>query len=373
MNRYQEKLIQIYLKAETDIINEIARLRSLGFADYHVVAALRRVQAILQNMQSEAWTYTPRMIEGYFYARRPELRTMPTTSEGALRAYLSAVSLSAEQTDIVQRLTLSMLDEIDEASKTAMKTLNDYLVGRRDRDIFRSTGLEKVAQMEAEGSSRSKIKQFVSQLQRNGVTAFVDKAGRNWRLHTYATMVTRTTSRQAEVLSVITKDPAQDLYTIKGSSDPCGLCAAYQNRVYSKSGDNPDWPPLSDAFGKIDPAGPNTLLNTWMNIHPNCRCAVIPWTPAGLTKEEIERLQRFSNPANNPYTFDPRSEKAIKAYRRKEAGRAKWLRDYKQWERYRVTIPEQTPKTFATFMKHKTANDEKYKAWVAAYNEANKE
>ena len=45
-----EKLIQIFLKAETDIINEIGRLRSQGLVDYHAVAALERVQAILRKM-----------------------------------------------------------------------------------------------------------------------------------------------------------------------------------------------------------------------------------------------------------------------------------------------------------------------------------
>ena len=61
--REQQKLIEIFLKAETDIINEIGRLRSLGLADYHAVAALERVQAILKQMQDEAWEYVPQMIE----------------------------------------------------------------------------------------------------------------------------------------------------------------------------------------------------------------------------------------------------------------------------------------------------------------------
>ena len=41
-----EVLIQLFLRAETNIINEIGRLRSLGNVDYHAVAALTRVQAI---------------------------------------------------------------------------------------------------------------------------------------------------------------------------------------------------------------------------------------------------------------------------------------------------------------------------------------
>lgn len=695
MNQHERKLIQVYLRAETDIINEIARLRSLGLADYHAVAALRRVRRILSWMQSEAWTYAPKAIEEYFYANRPELRIMPTTPEMALRAYESAAALTIEQVDIVSRLTFSLMASLENASDTVAETLGEYLVGRRDFDLYRSRGIAISSEIEAEGSRRNKVDRFVKALQRDGITAFEDKAGRKWRLHTYASMVTRTTTRQAEVLSVLTKDPTQDLYTIKGAADPCGVCAAYQDRVYSKSGEDPRFPPLSDIFGKIDPDGPNTLQNTWLNIHPNClvpggfvlaegvmahsardydgeiitletsrgnkisvtpnhpilttkgfifardlqegdkviettpeyaaflgkapdnidvptaveeignsimqsrggtacrvegstvqfhgdgvpnskvdivfsdcfienerypvfnkkfretsfpsafdtwcallpnssslqvclspfhpsyrimgggslvngvkknalrvknlcnvgalhtthfrnsflrkplivqfhealklfdvrcgergcdplcarnesivghncfdipcayselfsnlrvvdpvaleglkkllsenilviselfhkstsiysgkvynletkygfytyntiithncRCALIPWTEAGRSPEEIEKIRRFSDPRLNPYDKDPRTEQAIKAYHRQEDGRRKWLEDYKQWERYRVTIPDKTPKTFNTFMRHKALNDDKYKAWEREYRAANEE
>ena len=69
-----EKLISIYLKAETAIINEIGRLRSQGLVDYHAVAALERVQAILRQMESDCWEYVPKMIEKQFYVRVPEAR-----------------------------------------------------------------------------------------------------------------------------------------------------------------------------------------------------------------------------------------------------------------------------------------------------------
>lgn len=371
MNEYEKRLIRLYLKTETAIINEIARLRSLGLADYHVVAALRRVQAILSSMQSEAWEYTPRMIEEYFYAKYPERRVMVTSAKGAMRAYLSAVSLTAEQTDIVNRLVIAQMASLEEASHTVSATLEGYLVGSRNPAV-RSAGILNLAELEA-GDRRNRLDQFVKDLQRDGLTAFVDKAGRNWRLHTYASMVTRTTTRQAEVLAVLTKDPEQDLYTIKGADDPCGICAPYQNRVYSKSGRDPVFPALADAFGKIDPAGPDTLTNTYLNIHPNCRCAVVPWTAAGKSEKELEEIKRFSSPAINPYKVDPRSEKARNEYRRREAGRARWLAGYEQWERYRVTIPDSTPKTFQTFQKHKAARDDTYKRWVAAYREANRE
>ena len=228
--------------------------------------------------------------------------------------------------------------------------------------------------MQATGRGVNKaLPQFVETLRREGVTAFVDKAGRNWSLHTYCSMVARTTSRQAEILSVLTTDPAHDLYKISSHGTTCGLCAPYEGRVYSKSGTDPDFPPLASAFGNVDPAGPNDLSNTWLNIHPNCLHVLLPWTPAGRTPEEIQKIKDFSNPEKNPFTVDPRSQKQIEAYRKKERGRELWLRDYRQWEKYRMTLGDKVPKTFATFQKHKMADDEKFQKWAEEYRDARSE
>ena len=365
-----ERLIAAFLKAETDIINEIARLRAGGLVDYHAEAALERVQAILRSLENESWEYVPQMIERQFYVQHPEARKLYETVKKHTSGYENAGTLTAAQTDIVQRLTMNLMGEITEATATVGASLEAMLIGRTTPDIFRRVGLEQVASMEATGQGAFKMtRQFIEALRREGVTAFVDKAGRRWSLHTYGSMVLRTTSRQAEVLSVLTRDPEQDLYQISSHNTTCKLCAPYEGRVYSASGTDPDFPPLADAFGIMDPAGPRTLANTWLNIHPNCLHSLIPWTAAGRSADEIQRIKDFSNPARNPYSVDPRSQKQIEAYRKKEAGRAKWLRDYRQWEDYRVAIPEATPKTFATFQKHKLAGDDKYMEWVQKYKE----
>lgn len=372
-----QKLIQIFLKAETDIINETGRLRSQGLVDYHAVAALERVQAILRKMESDSWEYVPKMIEKQFYVRVPEARKIldiPETVEKHLAGYANAAALTGEQTTIVEQLTMQMMEKITDAAMTTMSTLQSAIIGRVEPDIYRRVGLEQVAAMQATGQGVNKaLPQFVETLRREGVTAFVDKAGRNWSLHTYCSMVARTTSRQAEILFVLTTDPAHDLYKISSHGTTCGLCAPYEGRVYSKSGADPDFPPLASAFGKIDPAGPNDLSNTWLNIHPNCLHVLLPWTPAGRTPEEIQKIKDFSNPQKNPFTVDPRSQKQIEAYRKKEAARAKWLEQYRQWERYRMTLGDKVPKTYQTFERHKMANDDKYKEWERLYREANRD
>lgn len=369
-----QKLIQIFLKAETDIINEIGRLRSQGLTDYSVVAALERVQAILRQMENDSWEWAPKAIEKMFYVRVPEARRIEgETVEKHRTGYLNASVLSGEQHAIVDQLVASLMGEITDASITALATVQSALIGRVEPDVYRRVGMEQVALQQATGRGTYKmLPGFVEQLRREGITAFVDKAGRNWSLHTYCAMVSRTTSRQAEVLAVLTADPEQDLYRISVNGTTCGICAPYEGRVYSKSGTNPDYPPLAAAFGKQDPAGPDILANTWLNMHPGCLHSILPYTTAGRSEEEIQRIKDFSNPKKNPFTKDPRTEKQIKAYRDKEAARRRWLESYRAWERYRMTVGDPIPKTFATWQKHKLAGDDKYKEWERLYREANR-
>lgn len=372
-----EKLIGIYLKAETDIINEISRLRTLGLVDYHAVAALQRVQEILRKMESDCWEYVPKMIEKMFYVRVPEARKeleAPETEAKHRAGHENAAVLTSTQTSVVQTLVQNLMGEITDAEMTVMGSLQSMIVGRIEPDVYRHTGLEIVAGMQATGKGfQAAVPQFVEQLRREGVTAFVDKAGRKWSLHTYCSMATRTTSRQAEVLAVLTADEEHDLYKISSHGTTCAICAPFEGRVYSKSGKDPDFPPLAAAFGKIDPNGANDLTNTYLNIHPNCLHVLTPWTPAGKTEKQIQKIKEFSSPEKNPFDKDPRTKKQIEAYRDKERGRAEWLRHYKLWEDYRLALGDKVPKTFETFQKHLKAKDDTYKSWRKAMRELKNE
>lgn len=373
--RELQKLIEIYLRAETAIINEIGRLRSSGLTDYSAVAALERVQAILRQMENDSWEWAPKAIEKMFYVRVPEARRIEgETPEKHLRGYLNASTLTGEQHAIVDQLVMNLMGEITDASMTVMATMQSALIGRVEPDVYRRVGLEQVALRQATGQGVYKqLPGFVEALRREGVTAFVDKAGRHWSLHTYCSMVSRTTSRQAEVLAVLTADPGHDLYQISSHNTTCELCAPYEGRVYSRSGTDPDYPPLAAAFGKQDPEGPDILANTWLNIHPGCLHSILPYTTAGRTPEEIQKIKDFSNPRKNPFSRDPRTQKQIDAYRKKEAARRHWLQNYRQWESYRITLGDRVPKTYQAFERHKRADDEKYKEWQRLYREANKD
>lgn len=57
----------LFLRTEREIINVINRKRGAGHVDYAEVAALERIQRILQSMVDESWAYVPTMIEKIFY------------------------------------------------------------------------------------------------------------------------------------------------------------------------------------------------------------------------------------------------------------------------------------------------------------------
>lgn len=106
------------------------------------------------------------------------------------RGYGNAAELTGEQHAIVDTLVMNLMGEITDASMTAMAILQSALLGRTEPDVYRRVGLEQVAAMQAMGKGvNPAIPDFVEALRREGVTAFVDKAGRNWSLHTYGSMV----------------------------------------------------------------------------------------------------------------------------------------------------------------------------------------
>lgn len=355
-------LRMLYLRTERQIIDEITRKRAAGYVDYAEVAALERVQKILQNMVDESWEYVPQMVEKIFYR-----------SDKDAAGYRNARTLPVSQIAVAEQLAGNLIGEIIEASETAYKTVQRfYALARLEADPFRTAALNQTLNQEAVGAGWTQASaRMARELKNQGITAFVDKAGRKWTLYDYCNMATRTTARQAEVAAVLTEDE-WDLWQIVKIGSTCPVCAPLEGRVYSKSGMNPNFPPLTLAFGKVDPAGADDLSNTYLNIHPNCLHSLIKYTTIEKTDEQIRKDIAFSDPMLNPLSRDPRTKKQIKAYQEKERNRRKLLADMKQWRKYRAVLGDKAYKTFEIFRKHKQANDAIYKKLQAEYREQNR-
>lgn len=364
-NGAAQTLMLLFLRTEQKLLQEIKRKRESNFVDYAEVAALFRVRKDLSRMMQGAEKYAPMAIEHEFFYEGGKHRA----------GYKNAMSaVNPGRTLAIEQLVDNLLGEVREAAETAYQTTQNalYLLGRVEPDIFRTEGIKKAVEALTEGvGPMTKTNALVKAIEGEGITAFTDKAGRDWDLHSYGNMAVRTTVRQAQVSAVLTEDD-HDLYQISKIGTTCPVCAIYEGRVYSKSGTNPNYPPLSAAFGKIDPAGADDLSNTFLNIHPNCLHSVRKFTEASKTPEQLRKIREFSSFTTNPATNDPRSKKQIAAYREKERNRAKLREDVKQWRKYMAAGVEGVPKDFATFRKWKEAQNDKYHELMSAYRKRDK-
>lgn len=347
-------LRNLFLRTEQELIREITRKRAAGHVEYADVAALDRVQKILQNMVDTSWSYVPVMIEKIFYHSDKD-------AAGYTNARTITGMRSVTQIAIMEQLANNLQGELMEMAGTAKRSVeNVFTIARLENDPYRKLALEQILRQEAAGKPWIKSSQdLVKELETNGITGFTDKAGRKWSMQAYGNMAVRTTARQAEVAALLTSDE-YDLWQITKVGTTCPVCAPLEGRVYSKSGTNPDYPPLTVAFGKVDPYGSNDLSNTYLNIHPNCLHSLVKYTTIGKSAEQIQKDKNFSSVKKNPLSRDPRTKKQIAAYREKEKNRQQLLRDMKQHKEYRSILGNDVPKDFAKFRELKYNDSEKW-------------
>lgn len=365
------KLLGLFKQSEERLI-DIMGLKRLGHQIiYSENVDLEEVRRTLQMVIAAAWEYVPQMITKQYMIGK----------QRGLKVNQSSV-LSVTEQNVINKLSQDLIGTITEASITANNTIIDNwkraqslarLSSLNTKSIVSNALIESLEQKEAAGAGTEYAKAiFIEKIQEQGITAFTDRAGRNWTLSGYAGMATRTASRQATNLGILFADEEHDLYEISSHSSPCPICAPLEGRVYSRSGTSEFYPSLAAAFGKMDPDGGDGLDNTYLNIHPNCLHVLVKFTEKGRTDEEIQKIREFSSFETNPPNVDPRSEEQISAYRRKEQGRAKLLNDIAQYKKYRFVLGDDVPKTFQTFVKHKMSESEKYRQWKAAYRRVNR-
>lgn len=173
-------------------------------------------------------------------------------------------------------------------------------------------------------------------------------------------MVARSTTREAGNLARETQltENGYDLVEMTTHYPTCKICAPLQGRVYSISGKDKRFPPLSKAF-----------KDGYHNVHPNCRHSVHPWIEELQDPDEI---QKALDDSGKPFE-DNRPEEEQKLYNKQQAQNRRARDDRRQYERYKGRLGEDAPKTFSAFRRMKKAAGDawtglqsKYKNWLYA-------
>lgn len=347
-NPYEVALVEMFTKAEEQIIAEIARKEKKGYVTYGEKAALSRIKQILNQLTTEAVPLIPKLVEMAFF-------------HGAV---LSVGTRKAKQTIGVN----SNRKRIDLLTKNLTGELSDatQFVGRRINDSWRKATLEAVAQKEAIGmNSRVAGNLFRETILDERIVAFKAENGAQWSLARYTAMAVRSVAREAANTGVLFADPDHDLYMISSHASSCPICAPLEGRIYSRSGLSSEFPSLSVAFSsRKNKDGPDTLENSYLNIHPNCRHVLLKVTEENYRPEEWEKLKKFSN---RSFDDDPRSKKDVENYRKSQEVRRKLREDFDQFRRYKLRMGDGIPKTFQTFQRVKYQDPDRFAHWQENY------
>ena len=125
-------------------------------------------------------------------------------------------------------------------------------------------------------------------------TLFKDKKGRIIDIESYQRMLMRTvaTVTQNKVVIEQAKEMGNDLVIMSSHATSCPLCAVYQGRVYSISGNDKRYPKLDQPFE-----------GNKMIIHPNCLHVIYPYDES---KDKSAVYNRANS--NRPFVDDRTAE-----------------------------------------------------------------
>jgi len=341
--RNVQVLINTYKASQMRLINIIAKSVARGN-----VTAYRR--AVLSSVNQEL-----RALDK-FSARWAKKEIPLSYREGAEKAYNEIRKANIEVKKVaINTKTVRLL--VDNATGQLQDATQ--FVGRRIADDLRQAGIEAVAEKLSAGDTVKQAKaNLISKLNKQGVVAIRDKAGRQVSLDAYASMVARTTTREATNTGTIdaVQEVGGDLVQMTSHASACPICQPLEGRVYSISGKSKKYPRLDIAFS-----------GGYATIHPNCQHVLVPFF-----EEFAENLEKTIEESNRPFEIREKDKASIDAYNKDQAIKAERRRDRKLYEQVRLTVPNEAPKTFSGFRAMKRADSERYQQLRIAMNEATK-
>lgn len=251
--------VELLYEAENEILSEIARLlgwgniasaewkmdrlQKMGGLTDRAAAIIRRYRAAIEQgtlseVDQAAMDQLARSGRVFDEAKRAGATVaspLPADADPAIQATIKAWQNSARD-----QMNLAMANMLQNAGQLYADTINRTTAGVLSGGM---TGREALVRT---------VREWAAQ----GIPSITDKAGREWTSEAYANMVIRTnvTRVSHEVQLERSKEFGADLIEVSSHAGARPLCAPYQGRIFSISGQSREYPALaSTSYG--EPAG----------------------------------------------------------------------------------------------------------------------
>lgn len=353
-----EKLLKAYEKTKKELEKKLKSARA-GTAKNYYRKLLKEIEKSIKELQKSAADYVNTAVPKDYLENAADIFQQMQQQGAAMRPPEAFRQL---HTDAIYDLRREMATQIEQGIAKA-KEQTEKLVSEA-YEVAQDTALRSIALDAAQhkidnvGTVTEMQQEVVKKLEETGILKVEvgsDEHKREMSITNYAHLVARSVSREVGNTARINQMSANgfDLVEIPTHYPTCEICAILQDRVYSISGNDKRFPPLSKAIG------------VYKNIHPNCRHVIVGWAEMMYTPEEIEEAIKKSN---RPWT-DPRSGEEKQFYNELQK-KNRQARDLQyQYERYKKRLGNDAPKSLYAFKRIKKAGGEKWEELQKKYRE----
>lgn len=355
-----EKLLKAYEKTKKELEKKLKSAKA-GTAKSYYRKLIKEIEESVKELQKSAAAYVNTAVpkdymenaDGIFEQLRKQGVIMKPPE--AFRQL---------HTDAIYDLRREVMTQIEQGiakAKEQTEKLAAEAYETAKKAALRSMGLDAAQhKIDTVGTITDMQREMVKRLEETGILKAELGSGEHKRemsITNYAHLVARSTSREVGNTARINQMSANgfDLVEIPPHYPTCEICAILQDRVYSISGEDKRFPPLSKAIG------------AYKNIHPHCRHVIVGWAEMMYTPEEIGEAIKKSN---RPWT-DPRSGEEKQFYNELQK-KNRQARDLQyQYERYKQRLGSDAPKSLYAFKRIKK-DEEKFKKLKLDYTRRGK-
>jgi len=238
----------------------IGRTVKSVLADQAYLEAKRDVGLALASMQQKLAVQAPKIIE--LAVRDGD--EIAKKFLGQLKYEVTAATLMEPLTDVeavtafATDLATSLNNTVSSAQSQIIRTID--VVARRET----LRALTRVG--ERSGSIGERVESGTKILEQEGLSRYVDKAGRRWQLSNYLEMRILTDTRKATTIGAVNRYVTAGVKYVQVSShaSSCPICAPYQGQIMRIGGGSDD----NTTGDYIEPP-----------FHPRCRHVLAPYVP----------------------------------------------------------------------------------------------
>lgn len=264
-------IMAIYSEAEDKMLKSVAKRVAKGIkTEGWNESKLKDTQLLVKDIEA--------------VLNNTKMKSKTKVSQGIIEAYKYGVN----NVDAAKGLHKTVLDELDIPMNLKMQVLaaNNLLdnasfqVLRKANDAYKDVMAHATTGLLAGTDTRIQASQkMLNEFASKGITTFVDKAGRNWDLSSYAEMAVRTVSAHAALQGHIDRqiEVGEDLVRVSTIGTTCPICARWQGVVLSISGKSPK-------YHSVEEAKASGLF------HPNCKHTLVMHIPELDGEGKVEPL-----------------------------------------------------------------------------------